>query len=58
MKVFSKSHLAACVLAAIPVMAMAKDTDKLEKLGSETTGIEIAKPNQDSNCIYLEQGAI
>ena len=60
MKVFSKSRVATCVLAAIPAMAMAKDTGKLEKLGSETTGIEITKPNQDqdSSRIYLEQGAI
>ena len=60
MKVFSKSRLATCVLTAIPVMAVAKDTGKLEKLGSETTGIEITKPNQDqdSSRIYLEQGAI
>ena len=60
MKVFSKSRLATCVLTAIPVMAVAKDTGKLEKLGSETTGIEIIKPNQDqdSSRIYLEQGAI
>ncbi|PMG16217.1 hypothetical protein BCU98_13965 [Vibrio splendidus] len=60
MKVFSKSRLVTCVLTAIPVMAVAKDTGKLEKLGSETTGIEITKPNQDqdSSRIYLEQGAI
>ena len=60
MKVFSKSRVATCVLTAIPVMAVAKDTGKLEKLGSETTGIEITKPNQDqdSSRIYLEQGAI
>ncbi|CAK1992600.1 hypothetical protein [Vibrio crassostreae] len=60
MKVFSKSRVATCVLAAIPAMALAKDTGKLEKLGSETTGIEITKPNQaqDSSRIYLEQGAI
>lgn len=30
MKVFSKSRVATCVLTAIPVMAVAKDTGKLE----------------------------
>lgn len=60
MKVFSKSRLATCIISAMPMMGMAADTSKLEKLESETTDIAVDTPKQedDASRIYLDQGAI
>ena len=59
MKRLKKSTLALCIIAAIPIMATAKDTSQLEKLDTDTTGIEVELHNQeDSSRIYLEEGAI
>lgn len=60
MKVFSKSRLATCIISAMPMMGMAADTSKLEKLESETTDIAVETPKQedDASRIYLDQGAI
>ncbi|MGY3571266.1 hypothetical protein [Vibrio paucivorans] len=59
MKIFKKTQLAVCVLTAIPLMVAAKDTSQLEKLDSDSTGIEVSPHKQeDSSRIYLEEGAI
>ncbi|WP_367989645.1 hypothetical protein AB2S62_20755 [Vibrio sp. NTOU-M3] len=59
MKTFKKTQLAVCVLAALPVATLAKDTSKLEKLDTDSTNIEVTPHKQeDSSRIYLEEGAI
>ncbi|KGY13041.1 hypothetical protein NM22_06030 [Vibrio tubiashii] len=59
MKKFKLTHLTVCILAAIPLVAAAKDTSQLQKLDTDTTGIEVAvHEQQDSSRIYLKEGAI
>ncbi|TFH92577.1 hypothetical protein [Vibrio ouci] len=59
MKALKLSRIAICVAAAIPVIVAAKDTSKLEKLDTDTTGIEVELHQQeDSSRIYLKEGAI
>lgn len=59
MKTFKMTRLAVSVMAAIPIMVVAKDTSQLEKLDTDTTGIEVEVHQQeDSSRIYLEEGAI
>ncbi|MEF1288447.1 hypothetical protein [Vibrio sp. M260118] len=59
MKKFKLTHLTVCILAAIPLVAAAKDTSQLQKLDTDTTGIEVAVHEQeDSSRIYLKEGAI
>ncbi|MFM2586994.1 hypothetical protein [Vibrio sp. TBV020] len=53
------TQLAVAVAAALPLLVMAKDTSKLEKLDTDTTGIEVKLHQQeDSSRIYLQEGAI
>ena len=59
MNKLNKTQLAVCILAAIPMMVVSKDTSKLQKLDSDTTGIEVeAHKQEDSSRIYLDEGAI
>ncbi|KOO15731.1 hypothetical protein AKJ18_06170 [Vibrio xuii] len=59
MKTLKLSRIAICVAAAIPVVVAAKDTSKLEKLDTDTTGVEVELHQQeDSSRIYLKEGAI
>ncbi|MCG9751281.1 hypothetical protein L1D54_12370 [Vibrio brasiliensis] len=59
MKTFKMTRLAVSIMAAIPVMVVAKDTSQLEKLDTDTTGIEVEVHQQeDSSRIYLDEGAI
>ncbi len=54
-----KTQLAICILAAIPMLAAAKDTSQLNQLDHDTTGVEVSPHKQaDNSRIYLEQGAI
>lgn len=59
MNVFKKSQLTVCVLSALPIMALAKNTDHLQQLDSDSMGISVdAHEQTDSSRIYLEEGAI
>ncbi|EMN7355361.1 TPA: hypothetical protein ACMD2S_002230 [Vibrio parahaemolyticus] len=56
---FRQSKLTICIAAALPILSYAKDTCQLEKLGSDSLGIEANTHEQtDNSRIYLEQGAI
>lgn len=56
---FRQSKLTICIAAALPILSYAKDTSQLEKLGSDSLGIEVNTHEQtDNSRIYLEQGAI
>ncbi|WP_208640343.1 hypothetical protein [Vibrio aquaticus] len=59
MKTLKLSKIALAVAAATPLLVAAKDTSQLEKLDTDTTGIEVELHQQeDSSRIYLEEGAI
>ncbi|MEL7293627.1 MAG: hypothetical protein AAGJ67_17115, partial [Pseudomonadota bacterium] len=59
MKTFKMTRLAVSIVAAIPIMVVAKDTSQLQKLDTDTTGIEVEVHQQeDSSRIYLDEGAI
>lgn len=59
MKTLKLSKIALAVAAATPLLVSAKDTSQLEKLDTDTTGIEVELHQQeDSSRIYLEEGAI
>lgn len=59
MNVFKKSYLVICMFYAFPEMALAKKTDNLPLLDSNSMGItHDAHEQTDSSRIYLEQGAI
>ncbi|MGF1719525.1 hypothetical protein L4D20_05675 [Vibrio kyushuensis] len=54
-----KSHIALCILSAIPMLVTAKDTSGLEVIDSDSMEIEVvAHEQEDSSRIYLEEGAI
>ncbi len=56
---FRQSKLTMCIAAALPILSYAKDTSQLEKLDSDSLGIEVKAHEQtDNSRIYLDQGAI
>ncbi len=53
------SKLTMCIAAGLPILSYAKDTSQLEKLDSDSLGIEVKAHEQtDNSRIYLDQGAI
>ncbi|MBL4831168.1 MAG: hypothetical protein JKY55_14950 [Aliivibrio sp.] len=59
MRRFTLTKITALVLSTLPIFAMAKNTEHLEAISSESTSISSETHKQtDSSRIYLEQGAI
>lgn len=59
MKKLNKNQVTACVFSVLPLVVLAKNTDNLQQLDSDSMGITVEPHEQtDSSRIYLEEGAI